>query len=93
MFWTDIGNMTSGIPAKIERASMDGNARMAIVTSQMYVRMPRSITVDYPMESAGLDGHLYWTDSLLGTIFSSSLLGEDVRPVKSMYAGVCMWVV
>ena len=97
MFWTDIGDMMSGIPAKIERAAMDGGTRLTIITNQMYVRMPRSITVDYPPESADLDCCLYWTDSLLGTIFSSSLLGMNVRTVKSVYnynyAGGCIWVV
>ena len=89
--------MMSDIPAKIERAAMDGGTRLAIITSQMHVRMPRSITVDYPPESADLDGRLYWTDSLLGTIFSSSLLGTNVQTVKSVYiynyAGGCILVV
>ena len=90
MFWTDIGVLSDDVPAKIERATMDGSGRRAIITSR--IRMPRSITVDNPPESAGLGGRLYWTDSFYGIIYSSSLFGEDVRAVLGVYVGVSVLV-
>ena len=72
LFWTDAGNFDEEIPGsgKIERASMDGTERLAIITAN--VREPRSIVVDNP---TGIDARIYWTDMYHGTVESADLRG------------------
>ena len=63
MYWTDHGS-----PAKIERASMDGTARMVLHSTTL--RSPFAITVDYPTQT------LYWLDYTLNRLESSRTDGS-----------------
>ena len=62
MYWTDWGN-----PAKIERASMDGQNR--IVLHNTLLTWPNGITVDYSAQK------LYWVDAFLDKIEYSDVDG------------------
>ncbi|XP_064187625.1 very low-density lipoprotein receptor-like isoform X2 [Anguilla rostrata] len=63
MFWAD-----SGSSSRIERASMDGQDRMALVTSAIHG--PVAISLDMAR------GLLYWADSVLRTISRVGLDGQ-----------------
>ena len=51
---------------------MDGSGRKEIVNTNL--GLPRAITVDNP---EGLGGRIYWTDSFLKLIESTTLEGKD----------------
>jgi hypothetical protein len=70
LFWTDAGNVRYHIPGKIERADMDGNNRITVVTRN--IGTPMSVVVHNP---TGLGGRIYWTDSFHGTIETADLNG------------------
>ena len=72
MFWTDAGNISQGIPGKIERADMDGNNRVVIVAD--HVGSPGSVVVHNP---TGRGGRIYWTDAKQGVIDSTDFHGGD----------------
>ena len=74
MFWTDVGDAAQGQSAKIETAAMDGSRRKVIVSTNL--GLPRAITVDNPV---GLGGRIYWSDSFLKLIESTTLEGTDRR--------------
>jgi len=63
MYWTDHGS-----PAKIERASMDGTARMVLHNTTL--RSPYAITMDYQTQT------LYWLDYSLDRLESSRTDGS-----------------
>lgn len=63
MFWTTLNRQ-----AKIERATMAGNQRTAIVTSGL--RWPSGLAIDYQ------DDKLFWADSKLNRIERSNLDGN-----------------
>lgn len=62
MYWTDWGS-----PAKIERASMDGQNRMVLHDTNL--TWPNGITIDYPAQ------RLYWVDAALDRIEFSGVDG------------------
>ena len=62
MYWTDWGTV-----AKIERASMDGDARTALFDTDLV--WPNGITIDYPEQK------IYWTDASLDRIEYSNVDG------------------
>ena len=64
LYWTD-----SGIPAKIERASMDGTSR-EVLHSTGLVR-PNALTLDYDNQI------LYWMDAFLNKLESSNADGSN----------------
>ncbi|KAJ8374708.1 hypothetical protein SKAU_G00052880 [Synaphobranchus kaupii] len=68
LFWAD-----SGSSSRIERASMDGKDRMALVTSAIH--SPVAISLDMPR------GLLYWVDSGLRTISRVGLDGQHRKIV------------
>ena len=70
MYWTDWGS----IP-KIEKASMDGSSREAIVTDSL--GSPSGLTMDYSTQT------LYWTDPTLHTLERCSYDGSDRMVISS----------
>ncbi|KAJ8277416.1 hypothetical protein GJAV_G00074930 [Gymnothorax javanicus] len=68
LFWAD-----SGSPARIERASMDGQDRTVLVSSAIH--SPAAISLDMPR------GLLYWADSALRTISRVELDGKHRKIV------------
>ena len=87
MYWTDLGT-----PAVIEKASMDGSDRIAIVTSA--ILQPNGLTVDYATQT------LYWTDGGLQKLESSQTDGSNRRVLTNqvlnpfsitVYANTLYW--
>ena len=74
MYWTDWGN-----PAKIERASMDGQNRM--VLHNTLLTWPNGITIDYSAQK------LYWVDAFLDklSILVLMALGDRLVIRKLMH--------
>ncbi|XP_070536212.1 low-density lipoprotein receptor-related protein 4-like [Ptychodera flava] len=71
IYWTDWGT-----PAKIERASMDGQDRMVIVHGggpEKNLTWPNGLTIDYDQDK------LYWADAGSKTIEYSDLDGNNRR--------------
>jgi len=66
LYWSD-----TGVVGKIERASMDGDARQ--VLHETGLLLPRGLTLDY---------ELYWMDSI--RIESSNVDGSDRRLITSI---------
>ena len=64
MYWTDCGSSP-----KIEKASMDGSSREAIVTTSL--GSPSGLTMDYGTKT------LYWTDPKLHTLERCRYDGSD----------------
>ena len=64
MYWTDWG-----IPAKIERASMDGTSREVLHSTNL--RWPNALTLDYNTQI------LYWMDAWLDRFESSNADGSN----------------
>ena len=64
MYWTDWG-----LNPKIEKASMDGGTRRAIVTTDIV--WPNGITLDYDTQT------LYWVDGSLDKIESCNTNGNN----------------
>ncbi|XP_059822369.1 low-density lipoprotein receptor-related protein 2a isoform X1 [Hypanus sabinus] len=70
MFWTDWGSHP-----KIERATLGGNFRLAVINSGLV--WPNGLTMDYE------DQKLYWADASLQKIERSSLTGADREVIVS----------
>ncbi|XP_051964889.1 low-density lipoprotein receptor-related protein 8-like isoform X2 [Xyrauchen texanus] len=68
LFWAD-----SGASPRIERASLDGEGRIALITSA--IRHPVAISLDIPR------GLLYWADSGLRTISRVAFNGQHRKTV------------
>ena len=79
MYWTDWGN-----PAKIERASMDGQNRT--VLHNTLLTWPNGITIDYSAQK------LYWVDAFLDKIEYSGVDGTG-RQVGDTQSRVCVKVI
>ena len=62
MYWSDWGE-----PAKIERASMDGNNREVLIDTDLV--WPNGLAIDYQLQ------RLYWTDAFTDRIEYSSVDG------------------
>lgn len=75
MYWTDWGSI-----AKIERASMDGENRMALHTTNIV--WPNGVTVDYPEQK------IYWSDAYLDRIEYSSVDGSGRQILESESNGL-----
>ena len=71
MYWTDWGSSP-----KIEKASMDGNSREAIVTDSL--GSPSGLAMDYSTQT------LYWTDPTLHMLEKCSYDGSDRMVISSM---------
>lgn len=69
IFWTDWG-----AKARIERAGMDGENRLEIISGGI-VRWPNGLAVDI------LDRRVYWADAKMKLISSCDYWGKDVRTV------------
>uniref|UniRef100_A0A672JCA6 Low density lipoprotein receptor-related protein 2b n=1 Tax=Salarias fasciatus TaxID=181472 RepID=A0A672JCA6_SALFA len=67
-YWTDWGT-----PAKIERATLGGNFRTAIIQTDLTT--PNGLTIDYE------DRMLYWADASRDRIERSTLTGENRQVV------------
>ncbi|XP_078694383.1 low-density lipoprotein receptor-related protein 2-like isoform X2 [Branchiostoma floridae x Branchiostoma belcheri] len=65
MYWTDWG-----IDARIDRAAMDGSNQTTIISN---LTDPNMITIDYK------ENRLYYSDGYAYSIYSSDLLGNDIR--------------
>lgn len=72
IFWSDWG-----AKAKIERAAMDGQGRIIIVSDPKYVAWPNGVTLDLVKEQ------IYWADAKLRHIMRSDYNGENVFTVVS----------
>lgn len=72
IFWTEL---TTPYP-KIERASLTGEDRQAIISSGLL--FPICIDVDV----SGPDRRIYWADTIRDTVESASLEGDDRRIIK-----------
>ena len=68
MFWSDWGRNP-----KIERANMDGTARITIIN--IGIRWPNALTLDYSLSK------LYWADARADKIESCDLNGGNRRTV------------
>ncbi|XP_067250641.1 very low-density lipoprotein receptor-like [Chanodichthys erythropterus] len=68
LFWAD-----SGESPRIERASLDGTSRIALITSS--IRYPVAISLDIPR------GLLYWADSGLRTVSRVAFDGQQRKTV------------
>lgn len=71
MYWTDWGSSP-----KIEKASMDGSSREAIVSDSL--GSPSGLTIDYSTQT------LYWTDPNLHTLERCSHDGSDRMVISSI---------
>ena len=71
MYWSDWGDVP-----KIERASMDGQARQILHSSQL-VR-PNGLTLDYQNQV------LYWIDAILDKIESSNVNGTNRQLIMTL---------
>ncbi|CAD5215557.1 unnamed protein product [Bursaphelenchus xylophilus] len=69
IFWTDWGNH-----ARIERAGMNGEDRMEVLTGST-VRWPNGLALDI------LEQRIYWADAKVKMISSSDYYGKNVRTV------------
>ena len=88
MYWTDWG-----VPAKIERASMDGSLRETLHNTDLH--HPNDITIDYQSQT------IYWVDASLHKIESSHVDGSNRRTLwhdnlpkpfsMTYYNGVLYW--
>ncbi len=84
MFWVVAGDPTDRVsPPQIERATMDGNSRRSIITTDL--GQPRSVTIDNQL---GVGARIYWTDSGKGTIECSNYDGTG----RIVIIGVCVCV-
>ena len=70
MYWSDWGN-----PAKIERASMDGQNREVLHYNMLY--WPNALTLDIATD------RLYWADAKYHVLQSSNADGSDRRTILS----------
>ena len=70
MYWTDWGSSP-----KIEKASMDGSSREAIVSDSL--GSPSGLTMDYSTQT------LYWTDPTLHVLGSCSYNGSNRMVISS----------
>lgn len=75
MFWTDWGN-----EAKIERASMDGTRRVAIIKTN--IQWPNGLAIDY------LDRRIFWADAKLKTISSCDYDGGNRLVVLNSWSSL-----
>jgi hypothetical protein len=75
MFWSDWGN-----EPKIERASMDGTSRVAIINSN--IQWPNGLAIDY------LDRRVFWADAKLKMISSCNYDGSDRLVVLSSWGSL-----
>ena len=64
LYWTDWGTQ-----AKVERASMDGQDRIALITTDL--TSPYGITIDY------VEQKIYWVDAFLDKIEYSNTDGSN----------------
>lgn len=69
IFWTDWGHN-----ARIERAGMDGNDRMILVSGEQ-IKWPNGLALDI------LDQRVYWADAKVKLIMSCDYWGNNVRLV------------
>lgn len=69
IFWTDWG-----MHARIERAGMDGNDRMTIITGEQ-IKWPNGLALDI------LEQRVYWADAKVKLIMSCDYWGQNVRLV------------
>ena len=70
MYWTDWGDNP-----RIERASMDGRSRIAIITTSL--GWPNGITLDYDTQT------LYWVEANLDRLESSAIDGSNRSVLNS----------
>ena len=70
MYWTDWGDNP-----RIERASMDGGSRIAIITTSL--GWPNGITLDYNTQT------LYWVEANLDRLESSAIDGSNRSVLNS----------
>ena len=70
LFWSDLGDV-----ARIERADLDGEARLAIVAD--YIVWPAALCVDT------VKSRLFWLDVRLNSLSSSNFDGTNYRTVTS----------
>ena len=70
MYWTDWG-----IPAKIERASMDGTSRRVLHSTGLV--WPNALTLDYNTQT------LYWMDAFLNRLESSNADGSNRKVLST----------
>ena len=75
MYWTDWGE-----PAKIERASMDGNNREVLHNTGL--TWPNGLAIDYPLQ------RLYWTDAFTNRIEYSSVNGIGREILLTVVTGL-----
>ena len=64
MYWTDWG-----VNPKIERASLDGQSRVALITK--YIQKPNEITIDYS------SNQIFWVDDYYDCIQTADLDGNS----------------
>ena len=74
IFYIDAGDLERNEPPRIYSSAMDGSSPVAIVTSGLY--QPLHIAVDNP----GVNGRIFWTDSVLNQVMTASLSGENPTP-------------
>ena len=70
VFWSDLGDL-----ARIERADLDGENRLAIVTSHLL--WPAALSIDT------VRSRIYWLDVRLSSLSSSNFDGTNQRVVLS----------
>ena len=75
VYWTDWG-----LPAKVERASMDGKNRIILVSSEL--EAPYGITIDY------IEQKIYWVDAQLDKIEYSNIDGSGRVTLTTLPQGL-----
>ena len=75
VFWSDLGDR-----ARIERADLDGENRLAIVTSQLL--WPAALCIDT------VRTRIYWLDVRLNSLSSSNFDGSSQRTVISQLSSL-----
>ena len=75
MYWSDWGE-----PAKIERASMDGNNREVLIDTDLV--WPNGLAIDYQLQ------RLYWTDAFTDKIEYSSVDGTGREILLTAASGI-----
>lgn len=86
LYWTDTGSR------RIERASMEGSGRTAIIATNL--QTPYALTIDYATQT------LYWADYTLNKLESSNTDGSNRRLLTTnirdpyaitFFAGILYW--